>query len=37
MNSTVTQAILWIIAGCFLALLIIRRGKRKAKNSQPGV
>jgi hypothetical protein len=33
MNGTVMQAILWIIAGFFLTLLIIRRGKRKAKNS----
>jgi hypothetical protein len=27
------QAILWIVAGAFLALLIVRRGKRKAKAS----
>jgi hypothetical protein len=33
MNGTVMQAILWIIAGFFLTLLIIRRSKRKAKNS----
>jgi hypothetical protein len=30
MNPTAMQAILWICAGLFLALLIIRRGKRKA-------
>jgi hypothetical protein len=30
MNTTVMQAILWIIAGFFLTLLIIRRGRRKA-------
>jgi hypothetical protein len=29
MNGTVMQAILWIFAGFFLTLLIIRRGKRK--------
>jgi len=29
MNATAMQAILWIIAGFFLALLIIRRSKRK--------
>lgn len=33
MNVTVLQAVLWIVAGCFLALLIIRRGKRKASRS----
>jgi hypothetical protein len=30
MSGTVMQAILWIVAGFFLMLLIIRRGKRKA-------
>lgn len=30
MNVTLMQAVLWILAGCFLALLIIRRGRRKA-------
>ena len=33
MNPTVLQAVLWIVAGLFLTLLIIRRGKRKAKQS----
>jgi hypothetical protein len=32
MNGTVMQAVLWIVAGLFLTLLIIRRGKRKARN-----
>lgn len=32
MNPTVMQSILWIVAGVFLALLIIRRGKRKARS-----
>ena len=32
MNQTVMQAMLWILAGFFLAVLIIRRGKRKARN-----
>jgi hypothetical protein len=31
MNQTAMQAILWIVAGLFLSLLIIRRGKRKAR------
>jgi hypothetical protein len=31
MNQTAMQAILWIVAGFFLTLLIIRRGKRKAR------
>jgi hypothetical protein len=31
MNGTAMQAILWIVAGFFLTLLIIRRGKRKAR------
>jgi hypothetical protein len=30
MNATVMQSILWIVAGVFLALLIVRRSKRKA-------
>jgi hypothetical protein len=34
MNPTVLQAVLWIVAGLFLTLLIIRRGKRKTRNSQ---
>jgi len=32
MNPTVMQAVLWIVAGLFLTLLIIRRGKRKARS-----
>jgi hypothetical protein len=31
MNPTVMQAVLWIVAGLFLTLLIIRRSKRKAR------
>jgi hypothetical protein len=31
MNQTVMQAVLWIVAGFFLTLLIIRRSKRKAR------
>jgi hypothetical protein len=31
MNGTVMQAILWLVAGLFLTLLIIRRNKRKAR------
>ena len=31
MNQTAMQAILWIVAGFFLTVLIIRRGKRKAR------
>lgn len=31
MNPMITQAILWIVAGLFLTLLIIRRGRRKSK------
>ena len=34
MQVSVTQAVLWIVAGVFLTLLIIRRGKRKAKTQQ---
>lgn len=30
MSVTVLQAVLWIVAGVFLTLLIIRRGRRKA-------
>lgn len=33
MNPTVLQAVLWIVAGAFLTLLIIRRSKRKASRS----
>jgi hypothetical protein len=33
MNPIVMQAMLWIVAGLFLALLIIRRSKRKASRS----
>ena len=33
MNGTVMQAILFIFAGLFLSLLIIRRSKRKASRS----
>ena len=33
MNPTVLQAVLWIVAGLFLTLLIIRRGRRKASRS----
>jgi hypothetical protein len=33
MNPTVIQAVLWLVAGLFLTLLIIRRGKRKASRS----
>ncbi len=32
MNGTVMQAVLWIVAGLFLALLIVRRSKRKARS-----
>ncbi len=31
MNGTVMQAVLWIVAGFFLTLLIVRRSKRKAR------
>jgi hypothetical protein len=31
MNQTLLQAVLWIVAGLFLTLLIIRRNKRKAR------
>lgn len=33
MNGTVIQAVLWLVAGLFLTLLIIRRSKRKASRS----
>jgi len=33
MNGTVLQAVLWIVAGFFLTLLIIRRSKRKTSKS----
>ena len=33
MNQTAMQAILWIVAGFFLTVLIIRRGKRKASRN----
>ena len=33
MNGTVLQAVLWIVAGLFLTLLILRRSKRKASRS----
>lgn len=32
MNGTFMQAGLWVIAGLFLTLLIVRRNKRKARN-----
>ena len=34
MNPTVMQAIIWLVAGLFLTLLIIRRSKRRATPSQ---
>jgi hypothetical protein len=33
LNGTAMQAILWIVAGLFLTLLIIRRGKRKVSKT----
>ena len=33
MSGTVLQAVLWIVAGLFLTLLILRRSKRKASRS----
>jgi hypothetical protein len=33
MNQTVLQAVLWIVAGLFLTLLILRRSKRKASRN----
>jgi hypothetical protein len=30
MTTTVLQSVMWVVAGVALALLIIRRGKRKA-------
>jgi len=34
MQVSSLQAVLWIVAGVFLTLLIIRRSKRKAKQPQ---
>jgi hypothetical protein len=31
MNQTILQAGLWVLAGLLLTMLIIRRGKRKAR------
>jgi len=31
MNGTLMQAVLWIVAGVLLTLLVVRRGKRKAR------
>jgi hypothetical protein len=31
MNGTFMQAVLWVVAGLLLTLLIVRRGKRKAR------
>jgi hypothetical protein len=31
MNGTVIQSVIWIVAGVFLSLLVIRRGRRKAR------
>ena len=31
MNATFMQAAMWIVAGLLLTLLIVRRGKRKAR------
>jgi hypothetical protein len=33
MNATVLQAVLWIVAGLFLTLLILRRSKRKTSKT----
>ena len=33
MNPTVWQAVLWICAGTFLCLLIVRRSKRKTSKN----
>ena len=32
MNGNLMQAGLWIVAGLLLTLLIVRRGKRKARS-----
>jgi hypothetical protein len=32
MSQTLLQAGLWVLAGLLLTMLIIRRGKRKARN-----
>lgn len=31
MNATLVQSALWVFAGLLLTMLIIRRGKRKAR------
>jgi hypothetical protein len=31
MNATLMQSGLWVLAGLLLTLLIVRRGKRKAR------
>jgi hypothetical protein len=31
MSGTFMQAALWVVAGLFLTILIVRRGKRKAR------
>jgi len=31
MNATIMQAALWVVAGLLLTMLIVRRGKRKAR------
>ncbi len=31
MNQTILQAGLWVLAGLLLTMLIVRRGKRKAR------
>jgi hypothetical protein len=33
MTTTALQTIIWVVAGCFLALLLLRRGKRKSTRS----
>jgi hypothetical protein len=32
MNGTIVQAGLWVFAGLLLTMLIVRRGKRKARS-----
>ena len=32
MNGTIVQAGLWVYAGLLLTMLIVRRGKRKARS-----
>jgi len=34
MNQTAIEAVLWLVAGLFLSLLIIRRTKRKPSRGQ---